>query len=31
MYLFVAEKPLPSYVFEQVGLMAAKKRTEYLF
>ena len=26
---FVAEKPPPSHVFEQVALMAAEKRTDY--
>jgi len=26
---FVAEKPPPSHVFEQVALMAAEERTDY--
>jgi hypothetical protein len=26
---FVAEKPPPSYVFQQVALMAAEERTDY--
>jgi len=26
---FVAEKPPPSHVFRQVGLMAAEERTDY--
>jgi len=26
---FVAEKPPPAYLFEQVALMAAEERTDY--
>jgi hypothetical protein len=28
--MFVAEKPPPSHIFEQVTLMAAEERAEYL-